>query len=116
MAWRIQHIGQVLSLAYLPIAMVCVERALARSSVAYGIAAGIVVACMVLGRDQVALLGIYFLAGLAVWRLLSASGARRTLRAAAHRPPTTIGGAAARNVLRAPDAERRRQTARPARK
>ena len=30
MAWRIQHIGQVLSLAYLPIAMLCLDRALAR--------------------------------------------------------------------------------------
>ena len=26
MAWRIQHIGQVLSLAYLPIAMVCLPK------------------------------------------------------------------------------------------
>jgi hypothetical protein len=100
MAWRIQHTGQVLSLAYLPIAMVCVERALARSSVAYGIAAGIVVACMVLGRDQVALLGIYFLAGLAVWRLLSASGARRTLRAAA--PPIVVGGLCAALLVAVP--------------
>ena len=31
MAWRIQHIGQVLSLAYLPIAMLCLDRALARA-------------------------------------------------------------------------------------
>ena len=75
MAWRIQHIGQVLSLAYLPIAMVCLDRALARGSILYGVAAGVVAACMVLGRDQVALLGIYFLAGLAVWRLLTATRA-----------------------------------------
>ncbi len=54
MAWRIQHIGQVLSLAYLPIAMLCLERALARRSILYGAAAGAVAACIVLGRDQVA--------------------------------------------------------------
>ena len=57
MAWRIQHIGQVLSLAYLPIALVCLDRALARGSILYGVAAGIVAAVIVLGRDQVALLG-----------------------------------------------------------
>ena len=31
MAWRIQHFGQVLSLAYLPIALLCLDRALARA-------------------------------------------------------------------------------------
>ena len=69
MAWRIQHIGQVLSLAYLPIAMLCLDRALARRSILYGIAAGLVAACIVLGRDQVALLSIYLLIGLAAWRI-----------------------------------------------
>ena len=42
MAWRIQHIGQVLSLAYLPIALLCLDRALARRSIVYGVAAGVV--------------------------------------------------------------------------
>jgi len=72
MAWRIQHIGQVLSLAYLPVAMLCLDRALARRSIWYGAAAGTVAACIVLGRDQVALLVIYLLialVGLArIWR------------------------------------------------
>jgi hypothetical protein len=81
MAWRIQHIGQVLSLAYLPIAMLCMDRALARSSVLYGVATGFVAACIVLGRDQVALLGIYFLVGLAIWRTLSAREPQAVLRA-----------------------------------
>ena len=81
MAWRIQHTGQVLSLAYLPIAMLCLERALARASILYGVAAGLVAACMVLGRDQVALLGVYVLAGLVVWRLLTAEHPRVALRA-----------------------------------
>ena len=47
MAWRIQHIGQVLSLAYLPIAMIFLDRALARASFLNGMAAGIVAACIV---------------------------------------------------------------------
>ena len=100
MAWRIQHIGQVLSLAYLPIAMVCLDRALARGSILYGIAAGLVAACMVLGRDQVALLGIYLLAGLAVWRLLSAAEPRVALRASAL--PLAAGGVCAALLIAVP--------------
>jgi hypothetical protein len=72
MAWRIQHLCQVLSLAYLPIAMLCLDRALARRSILYGAAAGLAGALIVLNRDQVALLSVYLLAGLAAWRLLGA--------------------------------------------
>ena len=100
MAWRIQHIGQVLSLAYLPIAMVFLDRALARGSVIYGVAAGFVAACIVLGRDQVALLGIYFLAGLAIWRTLSAHEPRIALRAGAL--PLVAGGVCAALVIAVP--------------
>jgi hypothetical protein len=72
MAWRVQHIGQVLSLAYMPIALVALDRALERHSLGQGIWLGIVSAFMVLGRDQVALLCIYLLAGYALWRLAQA--------------------------------------------
>lgn len=61
MAWRIQHTGQVLSLAYLPFVLLLVDHALAKRSIAYGAAAGLAGGVLVLGRDQVALLGIYFL-------------------------------------------------------
>jgi hypothetical protein len=81
MAWRIQHIGQVLSLAYLPIAMLCLDRALARRSVLYGAATGAVAAAIMLGRDQVALLAIYLLAALAIWRLVSAENPQSAMRA-----------------------------------
>ena len=100
MAWRIQHIGQVLSLAYLPVAMLCLDRALARGSILYGVAAGVVAACMVLGRDQVALLGIYLLAGLAVWRLLTAAEPRAALRASAL--PLAAGGVCAALLIAMP--------------
>ena len=93
MAWRIQHVGQVLSLAYLPIAMLCLDRALARRSIAYGTAAGLVAACIVLGRDQVALLAVYFLIGFALWRLLSAERPATALRASLL--PLSAGGLAA---------------------
>lgn len=80
MAWRLQHFGQVLSLAYLPIALLCLDRALDRSSILYGIAAGIVAAAILLGRDQVALLSIYLLAAYALWRLLGHERPGATLR------------------------------------
>jgi len=66
---RIQHAGQVVSLAYLPLALWLVARALERSSWRTGLAAGAVGGLMAVGRDQVALLSLYVLAGfvLAHW-------------------------------------------------
>ena len=66
---RIQHTVQVVSLAYLPFALWLVARALERSSWRAGLAAGAVGGLMAIGRDQVALLSLYVLAGfvLAHW-------------------------------------------------
>src|SRR5262252_5141154 len=66
---RIQHTGQIVSLAYLPLALWLVARALQRSSWRAGLAAGAVGGLMAIGRDQVALLSLYVLAGfvLAHW-------------------------------------------------
>lgn len=61
MAWRVQHTGQVLTLAYLPFVLLFLDRALARTSLPYAIAAGVTAAFLVLGRDQVGLLSVYFL-------------------------------------------------------
>ncbi|MFN3869447.1 MAG: hypothetical protein ACK4MF_10310, partial [Hyphomicrobiaceae bacterium] len=72
MAWRIQHTGQVLSLAYLPIVILLLDRALFRTSWRYGAGAGLVAAFMVLGRDQVALLGVYLLVAYVLWHWLAA--------------------------------------------
>src|SRR6185436_6173974 len=60
---------QVISLAYLPIALFLLSRALDRSSWRYGALAGVAAGLIVTGRDQVALLEIYVLAGfvLAHW-------------------------------------------------
>jgi hypothetical protein len=82
MAWRIQHTGQVLSLAYLPLALLTYDRALARRSLRWGGAAGIVTAAIALGRDQVALLAIYLLAALVLWRVLAAPQPGAAVRAA----------------------------------
>ena len=100
MAWRIQHIGQVLSLAYLPLAMLCLDRALARKSILYGAAAGAVAACIVLGRDQVALLAIYLLIGLVAWRLLSTADPVAAARTSL--PPLAAGAAVALVIIAVP--------------
>src|SRR5262245_10147742 len=82
MAWRIQHTGQVLSLTYLPLAVLTYDRALARCSPLWGIAAGIVTAAIVLGRDHVALLAVYLLGAFVVWRIAAAPQPGGALRAA----------------------------------
>ncbi|MBK9083260.1 MAG: hypothetical protein IPL88_14820 [Rhizobiales bacterium] len=81
-AWRVQHVGQVMSLAWLPLALWALERALARRSFGWGALAGAFAAMMALGRDQVALLGLWTLAGYVLWRVLSAEGRVAALREA----------------------------------
>jgi hypothetical protein len=82
---RIQHTGQVVSLAYLPLALWLLSRALERSSWRAGLAAGVIAGLMAIGRDQVALLSLYVLAGfvLAYW----AEGAKPLARARASVKP-----------------------------
>ncbi|MEM9358976.1 MAG: hypothetical protein AAGB04_22570 [Pseudomonadota bacterium] len=91
MAWRLQHFGQVFSLAYLPFVLVLLRRAMLKPSMMYGALAGVVAAFLVLGRDQVALLCVYVLAGYVVWQWCQAervgSEIVRTL-------PALAGGAA----------------------
>ena len=78
---RLQHTGQVMSLAYLPIALWLLARALERASWRWGALAGVAAALIVLGRDQVALLEVYLLAGFVVWHWLDGPGRATRLRA-----------------------------------
>jgi len=68
-AWRIQHTGQVMSLAWFPAALLLLSRALDRRSIRYGAGAGVVAAFLVLGRDQVAFLEVWALAAYVVFRV-----------------------------------------------
>jgi hypothetical protein len=79
-AWRLQHIGQVLSLCFLAIALWLTLRALERRSCAYGFLSGVAAGFMVLGRDQVAYLGTWLLASTVLCQLLSARSSRTVLR------------------------------------
>src|SRR3974390_1442436 len=60
-ASRIQHIGQLPRLVFLPLSIMMLSRALERSSWIAGAAAGLFASFIVLGRDQVALVGTYVL-------------------------------------------------------
>lgn len=82
-AWRVQHVGQILSLAAWPASLFFLMRGLERGSAAYGFLAGVTAGIMALGRDQVAYLGLGLLAlsvvdfwiGRPFWRRLARSAA-----------------------------------------
>src|SRR5437764_9447222 len=78
---RIQHTIQIVSLAYLPLALWLFSRALERSSWRIGIAAGVVIGLLAAGRDQVALLSLYVLAGFVVAHWLIGANPSRRMRA-----------------------------------
>lgn len=88
-AWRLQHVGQVMSLAWFPLALFALSRALDRGSAAWGAAAGLFAAFMVAGRDQVAWLQTLILAGFVAQRLFRGAGFAANARSFA--PPLAAG-------------------------
>ena len=88
-AWRLQHIGEVISLCWFALTLLALSRALKRSSLLYGLAAGVLAGFMALGRDQIALLCIFILAAYAIWHVLEGPGVRRRLMRAL--PPLSLG-------------------------
>jgi hypothetical protein len=97
---RMQHTGQIISLAYLPLVLWLGARALERSSWRAGLAAGAVTGLMAIGRDQVALLSLYVLSGfvLAHWLM----GAQPLARIRASIKPLTAAAASAALVAAVP--------------
>jgi hypothetical protein len=91
-AWRIQHTGQILSIAALPVVLFLLNRALQRRSFGWGLLAGIAAGRLAIGRDQVALLGIYFLVGFVIAHLFAAKPATRIARGIAPLVGGLIGG------------------------
>jgi hypothetical protein len=92
-ASRLQHTGQILSVAYFPLALWLLSRALERSSVRYGLGAGLAAALIALGRDQVALLALYLLAAWVLAHWLDGAGRARRLRGSV-KPLVAAGGLA----------------------
>ncbi|MDP3256666.1 hypothetical protein [Bosea sp. (in: a-proteobacteria)] len=70
-AWRVQHVGQIASLAFFAIALWLTLRMLQRGSLAAGALAGLAAGLMMVEPDQVALLGAYILIGAVVAHWLS---------------------------------------------
>ena len=83
-AWRIQHIGQIQSYAFFGIALWMLQRALDRSSVLWGVLAGLAAGVMIAEPNQVALLGGYVLTAMIIghfWMHLDRETAlRRSLK------------------------------------
>ncbi|WP_054143726.1 hypothetical protein [Bosea sp. AAP35] len=65
-AWRVQHVGQIASLAFFATAFWLTARMLQRSSAGAGALAGLAAGLMMVEPDQVALLGAYVLIGMVV--------------------------------------------------
>jgi hypothetical protein len=97
---RMQHTGQIISLAYLPLVLWLGARALERSSWRAGLAAGALTGLMAIGRDQVALLSLYVLAGFVLAHWLT--GAQPLARMRASIKPLTAAAASAALVAAVP--------------
>ncbi|MCE1236620.1 MAG: YfhO family protein [Hyphomicrobiales bacterium] len=70
-AWRLQHTGQVATFAMLPVVLFCLDRMVARRSIWWGLWTGVAAGLLVMGRDQIALLSIYYLFGHALWEIFT---------------------------------------------
>ena len=82
-AWRIQHVGQVMSLCWFAVALWLLARALQRRSLVWGALAGLGAGMMLIGRDQIALLCALILAAYVFAHLLEGGALWRNLRQAA---------------------------------
>src|SRR3981189_541292 len=91
---RMQHTGQIISLAYLPLVLWLDARALERSSWRAGLAAGGLAGLMAIGRDQVALLSLYVLAGFVLAHWLTGAQPLARMRASI-KPLTAVAVSAA---------------------
>lgn len=79
-SWRLQHVGQVQSLACFAVAFWLLARALKHGSWRSGLGAGVAAGVMVVTPDQVDYLGMLVLAGYALWFMSAQDGVLPTLR------------------------------------
>src|SRR5215470_12305100 len=77
---RLQHTSEIISLSYVPIALWLLSRTLDRASWRLGLAAGVISALLIVGRDQVALIGLYVLALFVLAWWLGGKGRRARIR------------------------------------
>lgn len=79
-ASRLQHTGMIISYSFIPLAMWSLEAALERVSWRLGLLFSALVACMAIGRDQVAFLACAMLLFMVAWTCANASSPMRYLR------------------------------------
>lgn len=79
-AWRNQHVGQIVSLAYFPWALWMLERGLRLHSARYGALSGLFAGLSVWGPDQVAYLILVTLAGFTIGHWLGGDGRWQRVR------------------------------------
>ncbi len=99
-ASRLQHTGQILSLAWFAVALWLLSRALERRSVWHGVSAGLAAGFLALGRDQVALLALLVLIGFVLAHWLQGPGLWRRLRESL--APLAAGGVAGALLIALP--------------
>ena len=97
-ASRLQHTGQLMSLAYLALALWLVARTLERASWRAGLAAGVVAGLLAIERDQVAVLSLYVLAGFVLAHWMQSP---RPLRRVKQTLPPLVAAACAAAVIAA---------------
>jgi len=97
---RLQHTGQIVSLSLLPPALWLLARALERHSLGAGMLAGVVAGLVAIGRDQVALLALYVLAGFVLWHWFA--GEKPLARLQASVRPLLAGTATGALILAVP--------------
>ncbi len=77
---RLQHTSEIIDLAYFALTLWLLARALSRSSLLTGAAAGILAGLLAVGRDQVALVSLYVLAGFVLAHWIGNDDWRKSVR------------------------------------
>ena len=81
-AWRIQHVGQILSLSYWPIAWLFLSRALDRAASSYGLSArASSPGSWCWGAIRSPILAVWFLVGVVLCHILASPSPKATLAA-----------------------------------
>ncbi|MPZ38565.1 MAG: hypothetical protein GEU95_10940 [Rhizobiales bacterium] len=97
---RLQHTCQIISLAYFPLTLWMLHRTLERSSWRFGAIAGLFGGLLAIGRDQVALISLYTLAGFVAAYWVGGDDWRKRMYATAK--PLAVGGAVGMLVAAVP--------------
>jgi hypothetical protein len=89
---RLQHTSEIISLAYFPLTLWLLARALERSSWRAGAAAGLLGGLLAIGRGQIALVALYVLVGFVVAHWLDGENWAKRVRA-------SVGALAAASIV-----------------